>query len=214
MNGHPKVFGVPKGAVGADGEVISHHNRFVLAHYRRARAVVDGKVLDPHADRRLEYTLQLDWLQFRLNDEGDDLELLSEPAMLRQRGYETGEAFCAVPDARTMNHWAHPPEPLDSTFSRWCDTPHFNNGIAAIEYRFNPVTLLDHQRLGPGLAVVGAAADTNGKGPLGSFGLSAHAPPPRRPRSFIQAKTIVPSRSLRSARSSRASYLSLPENSG
>lgn len=143
VNGHPKVFGIPKGAIGANGNVFPHHNRFVLAHYRRARAVIDGKVTDPHADPRLENTLRLDWLQFRLNDAGDDIELLAQPKMLRQKGYETGEAFCSITSARRMNHWCRPPIPIDDSKTSWLDTPHFNNnGIAAIEYRFNPDTRL------------------------------------------------------------------------
>ncbi len=142
IHGHPKVFGVPKGAIGADDRVVPHHNHFVAAWYRRARAVVDGKVLDPHADKELEGTLQLEWVQFRLNDAGDDIELLTKPTMLRQKGFESGEAICSLSERRPrMNHWAHPPEPLDTTYTRWLDTPHFNNnGIAAIEYRFNPKT--------------------------------------------------------------------------
>ncbi len=145
VNGHPKVFGVPQGALGPGGRLIPHHNRFVLAHYRRARAVIDGKAVDPHADARLENTLRLEWVQFRLNDAGDDIELLSEPTVLRQKGYErkTGEAFCSIQKARTMNHWCHPPEPLNASYTSWLDTPHFNNnGIAAIEYRFNSDTML------------------------------------------------------------------------
>ena len=48
-------------------------------------------------------------------------------------------SFCSIETARTMNHWCHPPEPLDDSFTSWLDTPHYNNnGIAAIEYRFNP----------------------------------------------------------------------------
>lgn len=143
VNGQPKVFGVPKGALGKDDKVIPHHNRFVLMHYRRARAVIDGKAVDPHADPKLENTLRLEWLQFRLNETGDDIDLLTQPKELRQTGYETGEAFCAIENARMMNSWVHPAEPMDDTYTRWLDAPHFNNnGVAAIEYRFNPATAL------------------------------------------------------------------------
>ena len=141
-HGHPKVFGVPKGALGADGSVFAHHNHFVLAYYRKARAVIDGKVLDPHADPALENTQKLEWLQFRLNDADDDIGLLTEPTVLRQKGFETGEAICSLGSIGRLNHWAHAAEPLDDSLTRWLDTPHFYDGIAAIEYRFNPDTNL------------------------------------------------------------------------
>jgi|GEM_PF-201601 len=143
VNGQPKVFGVPKGAIGADGKIIPHHNHFALMHYRRARAVIDGKAIDPHADPKLEDTLRLEWLQFRLNDEGDDIELLTQPKELRQKGYETGDAFCAIENARRMNSWVHPAEAMDDSYTRWLDVPHFNNSVvAAIEFHFNAKTSL------------------------------------------------------------------------
>lgn len=144
IHGHPKVFGVPRGALGENDEVVAHHNVFVAVWYTQARAVVDGKLLDPHADEKLENTQHLEWVQFRLNESGFDIELLTKPAMLRQKGYESGEAICSLSEHRIrMNHWARPPEPLDAAYTRWLDTPHFNNnGIAAIEYRFNPETKL------------------------------------------------------------------------
>jgi hypothetical protein len=140
IHGHPKVFGVPKGAVGKDGATIGHHNLFVAGWYTRARAIAnDGKLLDPHVDKELAGTLHLEWLHFRLNDTADDIEILTEATPLRQKGFESGEAICSLSDRQiTMNHWAHSPEPLDGSYSSWLDTPHFNNnGIAAIEYRYN-----------------------------------------------------------------------------
>jgi hypothetical protein len=42
-----------------------------------------------------------------------------------------------------MNSWVHPAEAMDDSYTSWLDVPHFNNnGVAAIEFRFNPETSL------------------------------------------------------------------------
>lgn len=151
IHGHPKIFGVPRGAVDRNLNPIAHDNLFVAVWSTRAGAVTpDGKP-DPGADEKLAGTLRLEWMQFRLSDAGDDIEFLTDTTELRQSGCESGPQFCELADARTMDQWVHPPEPLDDNFSRWVDTPHFNdNGIAAIEYRYDPRTeLYEWVRSGP-----------------------------------------------------------------
>jgi len=142
IHGAPKVFGVPKGAVDSDGDVLSNSNVFVAGWYTRARAVTDGRLLDPHEDEKLAGVQWIEHVHFQLNDAGDDIDLLTPATRLRQKGFEEGEQFCSLElGTQTMNHWARPPEPLDVNCTRWLDTPHFaRNGIAAIEYRFNSKT--------------------------------------------------------------------------
>ena len=142
IHGHPKVFGVPRGARAADGRPFTNDNIFAAAWYVRGRAVAEGKLLDPKADKVLTAMQHLDWVHFRLNDRSDDIELLGSPVRLRQRGFEEGDAFCsAFPGRVRMNHWQHPAMPMDAAHTRWLDTPHFDgDGVAAIEYRFNAAT--------------------------------------------------------------------------
>jgi len=142
IHGHPKAFGVPQGALGPGGAVFANGNVFVAAWYTRARAVIDGRLLDPHEDAKLENFHWLEWVHFRLNDAGDDVELLTPVTRLRQEGFEDGEAFSSLgPAVKTMNHWARPPEPLDAARTQWLDTPHFGpNGIAAIMYEWDAKT--------------------------------------------------------------------------
>ena len=66
IHGHPKVFGVPRGAIDKHLNPIAHDNLFVAAWYTRARAITDGRLTDPHADEALANTLRLEWIHFQL----------------------------------------------------------------------------------------------------------------------------------------------------
>jgi hypothetical protein len=143
IHGHPKVFGVPRGALDDKGKPFPHDNLFMATWYVRPREVApDGKLSHPRANDVLAQLQHLETIHFRLNDAGHDIEILTPIRMLRQRGFDTGDAICsAFPKRMRMNQWQRPAIPLDDGHTRWLDTPHFtNDGIAAIEYHFDETT--------------------------------------------------------------------------
>lgn len=143
IHGHPKIFGVPRGAVDANGRPFPHDNLFMATWYVRPRQVAeDGQLLPPRTNDRLAQLQHLETIHFRINDAGNDIDILTPATMLRQEGFESGESICsAYPKRVRMNQWQRPAIPLDAEHTRWIDTPHFgSDGIAAIEYRFDPKT--------------------------------------------------------------------------
>lgn len=154
---HPAVFGVPKGASIA-GKPANNANIFV------AKWRVLGKVLGE--DGRCEFpfeelhhkTLRIEWSQFRLNDAGDDIEIIKPACVMRQVGFEWGERFCQA-DVKIINQPFTAPLPSDATYTGWIDSCHFDGGrIGACKYRFNPATrLYEWAEVGP---LVGGGEDT------------------------------------------------------
>jgi hypothetical protein len=122
---------VPKGAL-LKGKRMPNENVFVLKWSRRTLLERDGRLLTPelHDDlwpeghtyvRRLYRTK---WLQFRLNDKEDDIEIIRPKGPLSQKGYESGEAFCSLGPGYFQNHAMTPPVPEDASCTTWmaCDT--------------------------------------------------------------------------------------------
>ena len=85
----------------------------------------------------MERTLRVGWTQFRLNDAGDDLEIVAPAQQLRQVGYETGESFCSAPITNMNNTFTHA-IPFNDDCTEWLDLHHMDGTIAAIKYRYNP----------------------------------------------------------------------------
>lgn len=135
--GHMVAFGVPKGAL-IGGRPAPHANLFV-AKWRVSGRAIDlktGFMPFEKVDRTIGQ--QVEWMQFRLNDREDDIEVVQPAARLRQKGYETGEAFCSA-DAQMMNQSYCVPVPANDDFTEWADVNHFGgNRVAALKYRFNP----------------------------------------------------------------------------
>lgn len=151
--GMPIAFGVPRGAT-LQGKPLAHANVFVIKWYRWAHRRDGDRIVNPGdrvhnwADRLAvkHKTLRVEWAQFRLNDMADGIELLTEPSVLRQRGYDTGDAFCALGPQVQMNHAMKPPVPEDPTCRNWVSidtfTPyshrHHDHGtVAAVRMTFN-----------------------------------------------------------------------------
>jgi hypothetical protein len=165
-HGAPIAFGVPSGAV-HQGKRMPNENVFVLKWSIRTLLERDGRLLTPelHADQWPEghtYVRRLyriEWLQFRLNDNGDDIEILQPISVLRQKGYEAGEAYCSLAPDTYMNHVMTPPVPEDASCTVWlaCDTfgpvpgqPSVHGRIAPVAFEWNGATgLYEWTRTGP-----------------------------------------------------------------
>jgi len=135
-NGMPVAFGVPRGAI-RRGKPMSNANLFVVKWWRHAHLHKGGHIHHPYAHppiykhiwpegpHILNLTLRVEWMQFRLNDREDDIEVLAPPRMMRQRGFETGEAFCELGPNFTMNHSMKAPCPVDDDFLEWMEMDTF-----------------------------------------------------------------------------------------
>ena len=142
QHGHMVAFGVPKGAL-IDGRTPPHANLFV-AKWRVLGRVLDLKTgfLDKDAanPELAAASRAVEWVQFRLNDREDDIEILQPVARLRQRGFETGPAFCSG-KVEWMNQSFCPPVPATRDCTTWADANHFDGDrVAALKYQFNVET--------------------------------------------------------------------------
>ncbi len=147
QHGHPGAFGVPRGArIG--GRPAPHANLFVIKWRRSARGLDPrtGLISDFRADPSLrERTQAVEWVQVRLNDAEDALEVVQPAQALRQKGYEGGARLCSA-DVRTMNQSYTQAVPLTDDCTEWADVNHFDQPplaparIAALRYRFNPTS--------------------------------------------------------------------------
>ncbi|MCK5844027.1 MAG: hypothetical protein KAG97_04915 [Victivallales bacterium] len=153
-NGTPIAFGVPKGAT-IDGELIPHHNHFVIKWYTYPKIEKDGL---RHLDSDLTVEIiRLEWVQCRLNDAEDDIEIIHGPERLRQVGYETGEHFCSLESlTKCMNHSITPAVPYTDDSSEWVEVDHFYSGILApVRYKYD-TSLKRYQWVETGPATIDA----------------------------------------------------------
>lgn len=148
--GHPVAFGVPKSAL-IDGKPAPHANLFVAKWRVTARVLhPDGYLLwNSHPGELTRRTSTVNWVQFRLNETEDDIEIVQPEQQLRQSGFESGERFCAADDCAYMNQSYVQAVPFNSEATEWVDVCHFNWGdgkdkhaskLAALKYRFNPTS--------------------------------------------------------------------------
>jgi hypothetical protein len=137
-HGHPVAFGVPKGAL-IGGRPAPHANLFVVKWRVIGKRVgADGRMEHPSGIKATRYGQGVEWLQCRLNNAGDDLDLLQPAAPLRQQGFEMGARFCPH-DVEWMNQTFVPAVPFNADATEWADVNHFDRGrIAPLKYRFNP----------------------------------------------------------------------------
>lgn len=139
QHGHPAAFGVPKGAL-IHGQPAPHGNLFVI----KWRIV--GMAIDPQTgriiyDEELDRTTQdVEWMQIRLNESEDDIEVVAPPASMRKKGYESGPEHCPqTKDVVRMNATFVQAVPFNVDCTEWADCNHFNPyGVAAFKYRYNP----------------------------------------------------------------------------
>jgi hypothetical protein len=152
--GMPIAFGVPLGATRAS-KPMPNANVFVVKWYRWAHLRQGDEILNPSHSRDRwaeglavkQRTLRVEWMQFRLNHNRDDIQPLTEPTVLRQKGYEKGEAFCSLGPNIHMNHAMKAPVAEDASCRTWvsCDTlTPYNNGymdhgeVAPVRFTFDP----------------------------------------------------------------------------
>src|ERR1051325_9680951 len=149
---HSGGFGVPKGAL-INGKRVPHENVFVASWYRSPRARGNGLADLPtqEYERQIyEAAYSTEWVQFQLRDDGNDIELLQPRQQMRQKGFESGRAFCSIEPLCPMNKWYVKPAPFSDDLSEWAQVPHFRDGIAAIRLKFNPATgLYEWVQTGP-----------------------------------------------------------------
>jgi hypothetical protein len=192
QHGHMVAFGVPKDAI-IGGKPAPHANLFV-AKWRVSARPIDVKT-GFMTFQKLDRTVgqHVEWVQFRLNEREDGIEILQPVARLRQKGFETGDAFCSA-DVKRMNQSFCAPVPASEDFTEWADANHFDeNRVGALKYRFNPEThRYEWVETGPMLGVnrnaasakrvsricrVNGSSRRGASGRLAGQGARSHSPP-------------------------------------
>lgn len=140
QHGHPVAFGVPKGALIA-GQPARTANLFV-AKWRICARLVDpdtGFLLPSRSHPEVTARTQgVEWVQFCLNEQEDDIEIIRSARPLRQRGYEQGSAFCSTA-VGTMNQSFVQAVRFNDDGTEWADVNHFDRGLlGALKYRYDP----------------------------------------------------------------------------
>jgi hypothetical protein len=139
QHGHPVAFGVPQGAL-IGGQPAPHANLFVAKWRTRAVRIdpVTGRLVH---DENSRVGQGVEWTQFRLNERADAIEILQPPALMRQKGYESGDAFCSAERPGWMNQTYVQAVPLNRDATEWVDCNHFaGDRVAPLRYRFNAAT--------------------------------------------------------------------------
>ena len=190
QHGHPVAFGVPRGAL-LGGRPAPQGNLFV-AKWRRVARLFDARrnlVVHQKETPDLRGTLGVEWVQFRLNEAEDDLEILEPVRPLRQRGYEAGPRFCSAPEVGAMNQSFVQAVPLDAACTEWADVNHFDQRrVAALRYRYDPARhRYDWVQTGPFLNGPELPPDRGGAGPRGGRGVGRLGPHRGRHRGGLGA---------------------------
>jgi hypothetical protein len=93
-------------------------------------------------------TQAVEWLQFRLNEDETDIEVLQSIKQFRQKGYEVAEDVCDHPGARHINQVFVPAIPFNGECTEWVDLCYYGKRgrerrfgtMAPVKHRFNPQT--------------------------------------------------------------------------
>ena len=149
QQGSPVAFGVPKGAV-INGKPPVNANVFAVKWRVMSPGRLDRRTGLVERDNALwRPTQNVEWVQFRLNETEDDIEILQETRSLRQNGYEEGDRFCSTEGLHNMNQTFVQPVPFNEEATEWVDVNNFNEGTfkdksasrsAALKHRFNTET--------------------------------------------------------------------------
>lgn len=152
QHGQPMAFGVPKGAMIGGGRA-PHENVFAAMWRIEARWIdpLTGFMTAVRDQPALAaQTRDAQWTQFRLNDAGDDIEILQPIQPLRQLGYETGSARCAHESQASFVKGLSLPIPLNDDCSQWIDLNSVPDGVVACRYAFNSRSkLYEWAQVGP-----------------------------------------------------------------
>lgn len=139
QHSHMYCFGVPKGAL-INGNRVQHENVFFACWCRLARAKsAPGKDLMSIEDEAelVHKTFIIECIQFRLNDEENDIEILQPIKQLRQKGYESGELICPISPYTPMNLTFGKVQAYNQLKSEWATIHHFSSGLAPVRFSFN-----------------------------------------------------------------------------
>jgi len=138
QHGHVVGYGVPKGAF-IDGREALNANLFVV-HWRVVGIPYDAarKQIARTTKEDREESAGVEWVQFRLNDQESDIEILQAPTRLRQVGFASGAKFCDL-DIASMNQSFVPPIPANAACTEWFCCNHFDGDrIAILKLSFDP----------------------------------------------------------------------------
>ncbi|MBL9215943.1 MAG: hypothetical protein JNG83_10750 [Opitutaceae bacterium] len=136
--GHPGGFGVPKGAL-IDGRPAPHANLFVICWYRYARPFAGpDRVERPLAAK----THTVCWVQVRLNDAGNDIEIVEPESLLRSPDFDPAD-----PAGRLSNITFIQAQSYNASATEWVHQgsgawPDRNDpkaaGPVALKFRYHP----------------------------------------------------------------------------
>jgi len=151
QHGHPVIFGVPKGAL-IDGKPAPNANLFVVK-WRIVAIPYDPVVKQIHRDKSSLFTKTqgVQWMQVRLNDEGNDITIVQPVKPFRQKGFETGDAICSAKPT-VMNQTFVPAVAFDHACTQWADVNHFaiSGEIAPLKIAYNATArLYEYVETGP-----------------------------------------------------------------
>jgi len=163
-NGMPIAFGMPKSK-----NKLANENVFVLKWYRYAHLLKDNILHNSGSGKWtgapdvLQKTLRIESLQFRLNDQEDDIEIISPAKLMTQKDYPYTNEFCELGKGFSMNHSMAPPVPINADCTEWVEYDTFtpsNTGIgghgsvAPVKYSFNTASgLYEWTKTGPLLSI-------------------------------------------------------------
>ena len=129
------------------GEPLPNANHFVVKCYRHGLPEANGTILPrerfkavwPEGSDVKASILRVVWLQFRLNESENDIELLQDAGPLVQRGFEGADLPCEFAEGG-MNHSMLPPKPVETGCEEWMEIDHFGGNnrdarLAAVLYR-------------------------------------------------------------------------------
>jgi hypothetical protein len=149
---------------------VPHENLFVARWYcaPRLKGADREHVPEPAQEQEVyDKAFGVYWVQFRLNDAGDGIDIVQPPAMMRQVGYEDGPQYCELEPTQRKNTWYVPPAPYNEEMSQWVCVPHFTRGIAAVLYSYNAgAGRYEWVRTGPLLATAPQCCFVGGPGRL------------------------------------------------
>ena len=154
QQGSPVAFGVPKGAL-IGGKPAINANVFAVKWRVMAPGRLDRETGLVERDNSLwKPTQHVEWMQFRLNETEDDIEVLQETRIFTQKGFEDGGwpgniwsdrelpqsvpprpgrarsgRFCGTEGLYNMSQTFVQPVPFNDDATEWADVNNFNEGI-------------------------------------------------------------------------------------
>jgi len=136
-HGHPVVFGVPKSAK-VGGAPAPNGNVFVAKWRVNSKGMLDpatGAITRP--PEGYGSMMAVEWVQFRLNDKEDDIEILQPVQRLRRKGCQEADICCTLDNPAGMNQTFVQAVPFNREATEWVDVCHCGGMIFALKYGFD-----------------------------------------------------------------------------